>query len=284
MTCCSHTPRSVGRRGSGFTLIELLVVLAIIALLLSILLPSLGKSREVGRQTVCLSNQRQMTMAWTVYANTYKERCMPLAYFQRPDIPTGGEQLFWWGTHGYAAGGVDYTRGFLTQFLDTSLSPKSVLECPSQPWGSYTAQGPATNPQLTSTYGYNGYYLSPSKTPGWSSAIGFRPWRRLFEIQQPSRLFVFADAMLPGARARNCALLDPPLLYNFGEWQENASPTTSFRHSRARAGGLGLAVTARADGSVRRVLAQPDWIIDQKNGIGSVGLDCEFYVPDARDW
>ena len=57
----------------GFTLIELLVVIAVIALLISLILPALGRAREAGRATVCLSNQRQIGVALAMYANTYKE-------------------------------------------------------------------------------------------------------------------------------------------------------------------------------------------------------------------
>ncbi len=63
------------RRGSaqrGFTLIELLVVIAIIALLLGLLLPSLGAAREAGRTTVCASNLRQLSLASVAYAGDYK--------------------------------------------------------------------------------------------------------------------------------------------------------------------------------------------------------------------
>lgn len=59
-----------GRR--GFTLIELLVVIAVIALLVGILLPALGRARSAGRQARCLSNTRQMGLAMTLYANEQK--------------------------------------------------------------------------------------------------------------------------------------------------------------------------------------------------------------------
>lgn len=61
-------------RRSAFTLIELLVVISIIALLLAILLPALGKARSQTRRTICQSNMRQLMLAWNMYADQNEDR------------------------------------------------------------------------------------------------------------------------------------------------------------------------------------------------------------------
>lgn len=65
------------RKGAGFTLIELLVVISIIALLVSILLPTLQKAREQAKQVVCISQLKQIGVASHAYAQAYKDKLPP---------------------------------------------------------------------------------------------------------------------------------------------------------------------------------------------------------------
>ena len=66
-------------RFSGFTLVELLVVIGIIALLISILLPSLARAREQSRMTKCLSNQREIGKGAATFQNDHKDRLQLVA-------------------------------------------------------------------------------------------------------------------------------------------------------------------------------------------------------------
>jgi len=257
---------------AAFTLVEVLVVVTIIALLLAILLPSLGRARESGRSVKCLSQLQQMGLAWMFYAEDFADYAMPLAYWQTP------EPVYWWGR--VVDGKVDHAAGFLWPYLRPQLRTDDLFQCPSQPWGTY--RSPDTTPgSVTSTYGYNGYYLTPKHTPGWGSKIGFRPWQRTTTVLNPTELFVFADTLIAtgtSALPKANPLLDPPwLFYRSGMWRPNSHPTTAFRHAKC-------ANALSADGHVQSYPASQGTVRGPFN-IGYVGrCNAPHYVPDYRHW
>lgn len=77
------------RKTKAFTLIELLVVIAIIALLISILLPSLSRARELSKRLVCASNVKGIGTSAKIYANDNNESWM-IPAFDRSKIDNGG--------------------------------------------------------------------------------------------------------------------------------------------------------------------------------------------------
>jgi len=114
-------------RRKGFTLIELLVVVAIIALLISILLPSLSRARELAKRAVCASNLRGIGQGEHIYSNDNTEWFPHHFYFNafpagNPAPATGGVQYI--GSMG-SGGGVQI-------IVPTSTSTSSTRSHPSR--------------------------------------------------------------------------------------------------------------------------------------------------------
>ena len=117
----------------GFTLIELLVVIAIIAILAAILFPVFQKVRENARRTACLSNEKQLGLAFTQYTQDYDELMPSVA---SGDATKGSGKLGGWmyytnfgGTPGPLT--FDPTQGSIYSYVKS----KGVYICPDDSTG-----------------------------------------------------------------------------------------------------------------------------------------------------
>jgi prepilin-type N-terminal cleavage/methylation domain-containing protein len=123
---------------SGFTLVELLVVIAIIALLISILAPSLKTAKDLTRQMLCMTNQRNLGMALVVYAEANRGHILPGYWIYDTDGTRTGKnpdgQCLAFGAPGLEADGylsmsARHTPGWA--YVLGVWRPESLMYCPS---------------------------------------------------------------------------------------------------------------------------------------------------------
>src|SRR5205809_4150863 len=85
--------QTIRSRRDAFTLVELLVVIGIIAVLISILLPTLGRARRAARSVQCMSNVRQLIMGELQYFSDNKYKFSP--YYDKGGQPPNPFQIEW---------------------------------------------------------------------------------------------------------------------------------------------------------------------------------------------
>src|SRR5436305_8875180 len=134
------------KRKQAFTLVVLLVVIGIIALLISILLPSLMKARRAAQTVQCLSNLRQLSLAAVQFANDHKGFVQTTTdynyviavdkYRQRYEYRDDGTLKDW------ASALLPYLGGKKSDDFSTAGSKQTkVFQCPSDRWLDDPAPG-----------------------------------------------------------------------------------------------------------------------------------------------
>ena len=158
----------------AFTLIELLIVVAIIAILAAILFPVFARARENARKTACLSNLKQLSTAWLMYAQDYDEKVCPSYYYA-----DGYNEEHAWDFILYWGGSMDSNPARSTVGLMGPYTKNGQINaCPSfygEPFGRpYTG------------YAYNASYIGGDDFAGIPAA-------HLAAIADPAGTVVFSE-------------------------------------------------------------------------------------------
>jgi len=121
------------RKQKAFTLIELLVVIAVIAVLMAILMPALKRAKEGGKRAACLSNLKQLTLAWNMYADENEDKLVNGATgFSNQNLSWGDhrKELSWidgFHPNDYDAQVQDIRGGALFPYLRNA----DIYQCPT---------------------------------------------------------------------------------------------------------------------------------------------------------
>ena len=228
--------------GRAFTLIELLVVIAIIALLVSILLPSLQKAKELARTVVCMSNERSVGMAFAFYKQDY-DGLYPATYAMQPYVRPNGQtvSITFWSFQLEKTGYLEADEG-LPQWYP-------MLVCPTQAaaednyyqygmniitfWGAWGSDPPIFRKESTITNAADRLLMADSGDPRWNSgdyikimALGFQgasDWADPYDVHNANANCLFVDGRVESVDWDDIPLgddINDPEFKKFWGWSE----------------------------------------------------------------
>jgi len=234
--------RTETRKSAGFTLIELLVVIAIIAILAAILFPVFAQAREKARSAACLSNTKQISLAYAMYNQDYDEG-FPGTVTEREAPP---------GTPDTAVARAPYSY---KEIMQPYIKNDQVFKCPSAPaWAA-----PTTSAWWNTDYGchLNEANIVPSSSnhaadyAGTGTIdlrdFGFNSTTPLAAISFPANFLLCADAGRSDGTASRGGVYPQPWAFSVSNQSEVIA-----RHS----GGLNVSY---ADGHSKWKRPEQTW-------------------------
>ena len=215
-------------------MIELLVVMGVLALLVSILLPSLSAARHRAQAVACRSNIRELIMANGYYRDDHDGMYVPGASDFLENLHR------WHGARDNTSEAFDSRRSFLVPYLGPE---GAIRQCPRFP-AAQIAVETAGFEEGNGGYGYNNRFVGAQVVgqPGGSYEVkNDRTGVRASRIRRPAETVMFADSAFAESGLREYSFAEPRFHLQFPAFR--ADPSIHFRHA-------GLANVGWCDGHV----------------------------------
>ena len=213
-------------RRRAFTLIELLIVISILALLISILLPSLSQARNEAKAVVCASNLRQIGLANNFYANDNEHYYCPGA---ADFMPTNLHR--WHGMRNQPSHPFDSRRGPLATYLGTE---GAIRACPAMRI-ALPEDDPRRFEKNCGGYGYNLAFVGrqmKKNADGFYRVENDRLGAKNDRIRHPDETVMFTDTVFVSSVLIEYSFAEPRFFPTFGT---RPDPSIHFRHNGAKA-------------------------------------------------